>query len=456
LTGKCKAASCDGNKINNLNPSCHERECVVNKDKTNSGGQCPWGNYAYGVKCNYVAGCDTGLKNNCWGYTACAVGTCPTPAINNFCIESCNSDNFKVCCCAGSNVEGNVTNCSADPPPQSAQAVDTCANSNCASADPYPTCVTACTGGTCVGKCCSTTGACQAASCDGNRINDPSGHEHECLVKKDATNAGGQCPWSGQAYGVTCSYLANCSTGQGNNCWGYTACAVGICPSSAINVFCIESCSSDNFKICCCSGEGTSLANGAAVANCTKNDTVVIDTPTPCAAGFYCPTPCNSNMCPCGSYCPAGSTAPIPCPSGYYCPEGSATKRSTPSCAPPDLSALRPSLTPSTTAISPSASVGPTARPIPLRQRIAPTQGSTALSVRAWTETKRPAGRRPPGRAARRGEEGTARCSLGGCPQGPARSWRQPNATGSRRRRSCSSRNSLCSLAAGGLQAPSS
>ena len=332
LTGKCKAASCDGNKINN--PSGHERECVVNKDKTNSGGQCPWGNYAYGVKCNYVAGCGTGLKNNCWGYTACAVGTCPTSAINNFCIESGNSDNFKVCGCAGTNVKGTVANCTAEAPPQSAQAVDTCTNSNCASADPYPTCVAACAGGTCVGKCCSATGACQAASCDGNKINDPSGHEHECVVKKDATNSGGQCPWSGQAYGVKCAYLANCSEGQGRNCWGYTACAVGTCPPSAVNVFCIESGSSDNFKICGCSGEGTSLPDGASVANCTRNNTVVIDAPTPCAAGFYCPTPCSSAMCPCGSYCPAGSTAPIPCPSGHYCLEGSADKTPNPFVCP--------------------------------------------------------------------------------------------------------------------------
>ena len=322
-TGKCQAASCDGNKINN--PSGHEHECVVNKNGTNSGGQCPWSGYSYyGVKCSYLANCSTGVKNNCWGYTTCGYGTCPSSAVGVFCIESGNSDNFKICGCSGKNTVGSAANCTVGAAPQLPPAVNTCANGNCAApaADPTCTCADA---STCVGKCCPTTGKCQAASCDGNKINNPSGHEHECVVNKNGPNAGGQCPWSGQSYGVKCSYLANCSTGVKNNCWGYTTCGYGTCPSSAVGVFCIESGNSDNFKICGCSGEGSSLPDGAAVAyrNCSAAGTVVDDGAVTCPAGFYCPDTCNATLCPCGSYCPSGATAALPCPPGKYCPEGS-------------------------------------------------------------------------------------------------------------------------------------
>ena len=324
-TGKCKAASCDGNKINN--PSGHEHECVVYKDGTNRGGQCPWTGYSYGVRCSYRANCSTGIKNNCWGYTTCGYGTCPDSALGVFCIESGNSDNFKICGCPGANPYGVAANCTALTAPQIPPAVAKCTSGNCASPGPDLACTCADTT-ICIGKCCPSTGKCQAASCDGNKINSPSGHEHECVVRKDGTNGGGQCPWSGQAYGVKCSYLANCSTGVKNNCWGYTTCALGSCPNTSVGVFCIESGNSKNFKVCGCSGEGSALPSGAVVAagNCTPaNVTVIADVTYSCSPGYYCPTTCTSILCPCGSYCPAGSTAYIPCASGAFCPAGSST-----------------------------------------------------------------------------------------------------------------------------------
>jgi hypothetical protein len=352
-TGKCQAASCDGNKINN--PSGHEHECAVNKDGSNSGGQCPWGDYSYGVRCSYLAGCRTGVKNNCWGYTACALGTCPDSAIGVFCIESesGSSDSFKVCGCAGANVNGVAAKCNATDAPQAPVGVRRCINGNCAPADPYPTCTKSCAGGACIGKCCSATGRCAAASCDGNKLNGPSGHERECVASKGATNAGGQCPWSGQTYGVTCSYLANCTVGKKSNCWGHTACATaGACPASAVGALCIESesGSSDAFRVCGCSGEGTALPPGAAVAHsgCTIASTAVVAVTGPwnCAAGFYCPTPCSSAMCPCGSYCPAGSTAPIACPNGKHCPERSAAPIASPFVCPSGFYCPLPATTP--------------------------------------------------------------------------------------------------------------
>jgi hypothetical protein len=44
--------------------------------------------------------------------------------------------------------------------------------------------------------------------------------------------------------------------------------------------------------------------------------------PIPCPAGMLCPAvgACKPQGCPCGSYCPAGSSNPIPCPEGSYCP----------------------------------------------------------------------------------------------------------------------------------------
>ena len=43
-----------------------------------------------------------------------------------------------------------------------------------------------------------------------------------------------------------------------------------------------------------------------------------------CAAGRYCPTPTSSVLCPAGSFCPEGSSAPALCPALSYCPLGSA------------------------------------------------------------------------------------------------------------------------------------
>jgi hypothetical protein len=68
----------------------------------------------------------------------------------------------------------------------------------------------------------------------------------------------------------------------------------------------IESGSSDNFKVCCCTGEGTTVPLGAAMAysDCTTDVTTVVSVTGRwnCTAGFYCPTPCASIMCPFGSY----------------------------------------------------------------------------------------------------------------------------------------------------------
>jgi len=44
---------------------------------------------------------------------------------------------------------------------------------------------------------------------------------------------------------------------------------------------------------------------------------------TPCPAGFYCPTPTESYICPAGSFCKKGSVEPTQCPAMASCPEGS-------------------------------------------------------------------------------------------------------------------------------------
>jgi hypothetical protein len=103
----------------------------------------------------------------------------------------------------------------------------------------------------CIGKCCPSTGKCAAASCDGNKLNQ-GGHEKQCVVGPQGTNQGAQCPFSGNTWGVVCTYVANCQIGKNNNCYGYTTCNKGSCPSSAVGVFCLESGNSDNFKVCGC------------------------------------------------------------------------------------------------------------------------------------------------------------------------------------------------------------
>lgn len=94
--GKCKAASCDGNMINK---SGFEQECTIDKNGYNKGAKCPWESASYGVYCDYVGGCEVGKKNNCFGYTACKVGDCPSSSTGFVCIESGVSNNFKVCRC---------------------------------------------------------------------------------------------------------------------------------------------------------------------------------------------------------------------------------------------------------------------------------------------------------------------------------------------------------------------
>lgn len=103
----------------------------------------------------------------------------------------------------------------------------------------------------CIGKCCPLTGKCSAASCDGNSINK-SGQEKECVVDKSGLNKGGRCPWEGQPWGVFCKYIAGCELNKKNNCYGYTSCGAGSCPDTAVGIFCIESGTSDNFKVCAC------------------------------------------------------------------------------------------------------------------------------------------------------------------------------------------------------------
>ncbi len=49
-----------------------------------------------------------------------------------------------------------------------------------------------------------------------------------------------------------------------------------------------------------------------------------------CSAGRYCPTPTTSLLCPAGSFCPEGASAPAPCPAGKHCPLGSSKPRECP------------------------------------------------------------------------------------------------------------------------------
>jgi hypothetical protein len=119
----------------------------------------------------------------------------------------------------------------------------------------------------CIGKCCPSTGKCRAASCNGNKINT-GGKEHECVVYKDGTNKGGQCPWANQPWGVYCNYVAGCENGKKNNCYGYTACGTGSCPASSLGVFCIESGNSDNFKICDCDAANVEECKGQIITKC--------------------------------------------------------------------------------------------------------------------------------------------------------------------------------------------
>jgi hypothetical protein len=95
--GKCKAASCDGNKLV-VTPG-HEKECVVTNSNKNQGAQCPWTGKTYGVKCLFSAGCALNGGNNCYGYTTCASGSCPGDALGLFCLQSGASGNFKLCAC---------------------------------------------------------------------------------------------------------------------------------------------------------------------------------------------------------------------------------------------------------------------------------------------------------------------------------------------------------------------
>ena len=49
-----------------------------------------------------------------------------------------------------------------------------------------------------------------------------------------------------------------------------------------------------------------------------------------CDAGRYCPSVTTSTLCPVGSYCPPGSSAPTQCPAGSYCILGSSAPTACP------------------------------------------------------------------------------------------------------------------------------
>ncbi len=65
----------------------------------------------------------------------------------------------------------------------------------------------------------------------------------ECVLKKDNSNAGDQCPWKGAGYGLKC----DCG---GVNCIGKTACVRGSCPPDTVGVTCRRSGDSSNYKLC--------------------------------------------------------------------------------------------------------------------------------------------------------------------------------------------------------------
>ena len=56
---------------------------------------------------------------------------------------------------------------------------------------------------------------------------------------------------------------------------------------------------------------------------CPRNSSV----PIPCNGGYVCPpTACNQTLCPCGFKCPVGAVVISNCSARYYCPNGSATQ----------------------------------------------------------------------------------------------------------------------------------
>jgi hypothetical protein len=62
--------------------------------------------------------------------------------------------------------------------------------------------------------------------------------------------------------------------------------------------------------------KGNILAGNSCPANSTRPS-------LQCRAGFYCPEPGVSNVCPAGYFCKEGSQAPELCPRFTSCPEGS-------------------------------------------------------------------------------------------------------------------------------------
>ncbi len=121
----------------------------------------------------------------------------------------------------------------------------------------------------CTDKCCD--GKCQAASCDGNKLLITPGNEKECVLTNINLNQGSKCPWSGKSYGIKCSYSSNCQLKANNNCYGKTVCASGTCPTSALDLFCLESGNSDNFKICACDDINCQVSEWAEWGPCVIN-----------------------------------------------------------------------------------------------------------------------------------------------------------------------------------------
>lgn len=94
-------------------------------------------------------------------------------------------------------------------------------------------------------SCLSSFGACKSSTCLGNNIN-------KNAVERICTIEGGEnCPWNNVTWGLSCAYNPKCVLNEGNNCFGYTVCAKGVCPVNTVGLVCIEN-SVDSFKLCGC------------------------------------------------------------------------------------------------------------------------------------------------------------------------------------------------------------
>ena len=213
----------------------------------------------------------------------------------------------------------------------------------------------------CNGRCCPATGSCQAASCSGNGLGN--GHETECVVSAAKFNQGGQCPWSGQTYGLYCSYLPGCTVGKNNNCYGSTLCGKGSCPPASLGLLCIESGSSNSFKLCdvtdadCVVGEWDDWApcvNGQQSAS-----RVVVTQPS--GKGAACPSLAKTRSCVPDVDCKVSDWGPWgPCVNGQQSTTRSiTTQQSGNGAACPTLSDVQPCVPDVDCQVSPWGEWGP-------------------------------------------------------------------------------------------------